>query len=153
MLAINSVPIRNERQASRLLSGTAGDLLVLIERDLRYYIEDDSDGIDNGLLQNGHLRDEDDVDYEDDEVMIATEEFLCINSITKKPKALLKTNLKGLGKTTIAMDVKLPKSDTVYECGHIKEGIKESKVVEGLVEQPAKSSCKSANYYLYIFGI
>ncbi|KAL3117951.1 hypothetical protein niasHT_005194 [Heterodera trifolii] len=34
LVAVNNIPVRNERQATRLLTGTAGDLLVLVEREL-----------------------------------------------------------------------------------------------------------------------
>ena len=34
LVAVNNIPVRNERQASRLLTGTAGDLLVLVEREM-----------------------------------------------------------------------------------------------------------------------
>lgn len=43
-MAINSAPVRNDKQALRMLSGTAGDLLVLVERDLNYFFEDEIDG-------------------------------------------------------------------------------------------------------------
>lgn len=34
ILAVNNVPIRNERQATKLLCGTSGELNVLVERNL-----------------------------------------------------------------------------------------------------------------------
>ncbi|KAF7632946.1 hypothetical protein Mgra_00007648 [Meloidogyne graminicola] len=34
LVAVNNIPVRNGRQANRLLSGTASDLLVLVEREL-----------------------------------------------------------------------------------------------------------------------
>ena len=34
LVAVNNIAVRNERQASRLLSGTASELLVLVEREL-----------------------------------------------------------------------------------------------------------------------
>jgi S1-C subfamily serine protease len=34
LVAVNNVPVRNERQASRILTDTAGDLLVLVEREM-----------------------------------------------------------------------------------------------------------------------
>lgn len=40
VLAVNNVPITNERQLSKLLSGTAGDLSVLVDRTI--YEEDKS---------------------------------------------------------------------------------------------------------------
>lgn len=126
LLAINSVPIRNERQASRLLSGTAGDLLVLVERDLRFYIEDDSD--------ENILRNQDEAEYEDDEVLIATEEFLCINPVTKK-KPLKQDFDKTSGIKKILKEA------------HLISDNKQTKVVEGLVEEPAKKSSKLL--YLY----
>lgn len=36
LVAVNNIPVRNERQASRLLTGTAGDLLVLVEREMEH---------------------------------------------------------------------------------------------------------------------
>lgn len=43
MLAINNVPIRNERQLGKLLCGTLGDLNVLVQRT----VYDNSKDINN----------------------------------------------------------------------------------------------------------
>ena len=43
LLAINNHPVRNERQVTRLFSGLSTDIMVLVERNLNFYILD-SDG-------------------------------------------------------------------------------------------------------------
>ena len=45
LVAVNNIPVRNERQASRLLTGTAGDLMVLVERR---ELDEASENYENG---------------------------------------------------------------------------------------------------------
>jgi len=46
LLAINNHPITNERALARLLGGLSTDIVVLVERNLNFYIEDDSEADD-----------------------------------------------------------------------------------------------------------
>lgn len=45
LLAINSHPVRNERTVTRLLDGLSTDIVVLVERNLNFYIDDDANGM------------------------------------------------------------------------------------------------------------
>ncbi|KAI1714015.1 PDZ domain-containing protein 8 [Ditylenchus destructor] len=73
LLAINNVPIRNERQAMRMLSGTAGELIVLVERDLDHYMEEQEE-------------------FEEEEVLMddGREEFVCVGTTKKKNHSTMK---------------------------------------------------------------
>jgi hypothetical protein len=43
LLAINNIPVRNERQVSRMFTGLTTDIVVLVERDLNSFMDDNSD--------------------------------------------------------------------------------------------------------------
>ncbi len=48
ILAVNNVPIRNERHANRLINGTMGELCIVIERN----IPDDNVNMSNNIDEN-----------------------------------------------------------------------------------------------------
>lgn len=52
LVAINNVPIRSERQATRFLQSTTGDLTVLVERSLDDIDEEESKGKKTNLLNS-----------------------------------------------------------------------------------------------------
>ncbi|KAI1725215.1 PDZ domain-containing protein 8 [Ditylenchus destructor] len=80
LLAINNVPIRNERQAMRMLSGTAGELVVLVERDLDHYMEEQEE-------------------FEEEEVLMddGREEFVCVGTKKNKDHSTLKPCTSKIG--------------------------------------------------------
>lgn len=97
LLAINNIPVRNERQVSRMFTGLSTDIVVLVERDLNSFIDDNSEGIKYFFNSNNYFSLAEDVliSSETD----PKEDFVCIGSnspTSKKDEHLIKRSLSDI---------------------------------------------------------
>ncbi|KAE9555504.1 hypothetical protein FO519_001272 [Halicephalobus sp. NKZ332] len=97
LLAINSHPITNERAVNRLLGGLSTDIVVLVERNLSFYIDDNAEAGESNSDKDDFVRIEDKSKKEDQKLPRSVSDVNFRNETPPSPQSPMISSSSVIG--------------------------------------------------------